>query len=151
MAKPYKHPKTGTYYLRRKIPLDVRDAFQGRELYKQSLDTKDAAIARSLFVQANADLEKQFIEAREGIAYSPTLAVKQWFGRKRGSDRIGWRRKTVLLMRLDLAVAEIDAVAYPERITLSAITDWDRLLASDQAVSQKLVEQYDEPDHPRLR
>ena len=51
MAKPYKHPKTGTYYLRIKIPLDVRDGFQGRELYKQSLNTKDAATALSLFVQ----------------------------------------------------------------------------------------------------
>lgn len=50
MAKPYKHPKTGTYYLRRKIPLDVRDAFQGRQLYKQSLNTKNAAMARSLIV-----------------------------------------------------------------------------------------------------
>lgn len=151
MAKPYKHPKTGTYYLRRKIPLDVRDTFNGRELYKQSLNTKDAAVARSLFVQANADLEKQFIEAREGIAYSPTLAVKHWFGRKRGSDRIGWRRKTVLLMRLDLAVAQIDAAAYPERKTLSPIEDWDGLLASDQALRQKLLDHYDDPDHPRMR
>ena len=23
MAKPYKHPKTGTYYLRRQIPVDA--------------------------------------------------------------------------------------------------------------------------------
>lgn len=102
-----------------------------------------------MFVQANAELEKQFIEARAGIAYPPTLAIKQWFGRKSGSDRIGWRRKTVLLMRLDLAVAQIDAAAYPDRKTLRPIEGWDWLLKSDQTLGQKLVEHYDDPDHPR--
>lgn len=151
MASPWKHPKTGTYYLRRKIPLDVRDAFNGRELFKLSLETKDAATARERFVLENAKLEKMIIEAREGIAYTPALAVKQWFGRKRGSDRIGWRRKTVLLMQLDLAVAQIDAKAYPKEKTLKGIADWDRLLASDNALNQKLVDQYDDHDRPGMR
>lgn len=151
MASPWKHPKTGTYYLRRKIPLDVRDAFNGREMFKQSLETKDAATAREFFNVKNGELEKMIIAAREGIAYTPALAVKQWFGRKRGSNRIGWRRKTILLMKLDLAVAQIDANAYSHERTLNPIADWERLLASDQALSQKLVDQYDEPDRPGMR
>lgn len=56
MAKPWKHPQTGVYYLRRQIPAAIREAFDHRSLHKASLGTKDLRQATVLFLQANADL-----------------------------------------------------------------------------------------------
>ena len=64
MATPWLHPSTGVYYLERQIPAQLRPAFDGRTLFKQSLFTKDVARAAVLFVAANADLERRFEEAR---------------------------------------------------------------------------------------
>lgn len=67
MATPWKHPKTDVYYLRRQIPESLRPAFGGAALHKQSLRTKDPAEARTLFAQANAELERRFEEARQRL------------------------------------------------------------------------------------
>lgn len=67
MAKPWKHPETGVYYLRRQIPQAIRAAFGDRQLHKASLSTKDAAQATVLFLQANAELELQFQAARDRL------------------------------------------------------------------------------------
>ena len=67
MATPWKHPKTDVYYLRRQIPESLRPAFGGAALHKQSLRTKDPAEARTLFAQANAELERKFEEARQRL------------------------------------------------------------------------------------
>ena len=64
MAKPWKHPETGVYYLRRQIPAAIRSAFGGRQLHKVSLGTRDAKDATVLFLQANAELEIRFEQAR---------------------------------------------------------------------------------------
>lgn len=64
MAKPWKHPETGVYYLRRQIPAAIRPAFGGRQLHKVSLGTRDAKDATVLFLQANAELEIRFEQAR---------------------------------------------------------------------------------------
>lgn len=64
MAKPWKHPETGVYYLRRQIPAVIREAFGGRQLYKASLGTRDAKDATVLFLHANAELEIRFEQAR---------------------------------------------------------------------------------------
>lgn len=60
--------KTGTYYLLPQIPLPLRGEFGGRQLWKRSLDTKDADEARRLFPALNCELEQQFERAREVIA-----------------------------------------------------------------------------------
>ena len=151
MASPYRHPATGSYYLRRKLPQDVRHAFDNRELYKLSLGTKDLTKAKQEFTLANADLEKRIIEARASAAYSPVASLQQWFSRRRGNDQPGKRRKTVLLMRLDLCVSMHDAALYETEKHLRPISDWNRLLASDHALEQKLVDQYEDPDRPGLR
>ncbi len=65
MAQPWKHPRTGAFYLRRQIPEPLRSAFDGQREYKRSLGTKDLTKARELFVQANAELEREFGAARE--------------------------------------------------------------------------------------
>ncbi|VXC98067.1 conserved hypothetical protein [Sphingomonas sp. AX6] len=67
MAKPWKHPQTGVYYLRRQIPTAIREAFDHRSLHKASLGTKDLRQATVLFLQANADLENKFEEARDRL------------------------------------------------------------------------------------
>ena len=151
MASPYRHPATGYYYLRRKLPQDVRHAFDNRELYKSSLGTKDLTKAKQEFTLANAELEKRIIEARASAAYSPVAALQQWFSRRRGNDQLGRRRKTVLLMQLDLCVSMHDAAIYQTEKHLRPISDWNRLLASDHALEQKLVDQYDDPDRPGMR
>lgn len=68
MAEPWRHPETGTYYLRRQIPKPLRDELGGRQLWKRSLETKDAGVARSAFTAMNAELERLFGAAREAIA-----------------------------------------------------------------------------------
>jgi integrase len=151
MASPYRHPATGSYYLRRKLPQDVRHAFDNRELYKLSLGTKDLAKAKQEFILANAELEKRIIEARASVAYSPAASLQQWFSRRRGNDQLGKRRKTVLLMRLDLCVSSHDAAIYETERHLRPISDWNRLLASDHALEQKLLDQYEDPDRPGMR
>ncbi|WP_231622011.1 site-specific integrase [Sphingomonas sp. Ag1] len=67
MATPWLHPDTGVYYLRRQIPKELRPAFGGKALEKQSLRTKDVAKAAILFLEANAKLERQFEEARRRL------------------------------------------------------------------------------------
>lgn len=68
MAEPWRHPDTGTYYLRRQIPKPLRDEFGGRQLWKKSLETKDPGEARRVFTAANAELEARFAAARTAIA-----------------------------------------------------------------------------------
>lgn len=64
MAMPWLHPETGTYYLRRQIPEDLRPAFDNKRLHKVSLRTKDPARAAILFATANGELEAAFEKAR---------------------------------------------------------------------------------------
>ncbi len=45
MASPWKHPKTGVYYLRKRVPADLIGSVGKREI-KRSLGTKDPAEAR---------------------------------------------------------------------------------------------------------
>nr|WP_314583643.1 DUF6538 domain-containing protein [uncultured Pseudomonas sp.] len=44
MAQPFRHPHSGLFYFRRRVPDDLR-AVLGRE-YKRSLKTRDAAEAK---------------------------------------------------------------------------------------------------------
>jgi integrase len=62
MAQPFKHPTSGIYYLRRKVPPGLQDAL-GRE-YKKSLGTRDPAEAKGLFAQEWANSEGPFAIAR---------------------------------------------------------------------------------------
>ena len=62
MAQPYKHPKSGIYHLRRKVPDALRGAL-GRE-YKRSLDTRDPSEAKARFAAARTDSERVFALAR---------------------------------------------------------------------------------------
>ncbi len=55
MPRPFKHPKTGVYYFRVRIPADLVDQMGKRE-FKVSLGTKDPTTAKRLF----SDKEREF-------------------------------------------------------------------------------------------
>jgi hypothetical protein len=59
MARPWKHPKTGIYWLRKGVPEDLR-AVIGKREEKFSLKTRDPAEAKILHAQALADLEQRW-------------------------------------------------------------------------------------------
>jgi integrase len=62
MAQPMRQSKSGIYYLRRKVPDDLREAL-GRE-YKRSLKTRDPSEAKVRFAEAFISCERVFALAR---------------------------------------------------------------------------------------
>lgn len=71
-ASPYRHPATGIYYLRRRVPKGLEDAFPIKNgIVMRSLHTKSATEAAQLFPAANADLEAEFAELRQSTGSWP--------------------------------------------------------------------------------
>jgi integrase len=76
MAQPWKDPRTGVYYIRIRIPKDVKPHLLGKgELYKRSLSTKDAREAKLRFVTEYARMHELFTNARlqHSGDYAPNL------------------------------------------------------------------------------
>ncbi|TXN00723.1 integrase [Methylobacterium sp. WL64] len=65
MARPWKHPKTGIFWLRRAVPDDLR-ALVGKREEKRSLQTRDPSEARRLHALAMAEVEGRWKTLREG-------------------------------------------------------------------------------------
>ncbi len=74
MAQPFKHPSSGIYYLRRKVPAELR-AVLGRE-FKRSLKTSDAAEAKRRHAAAWTDSEAMFAAARAQVAGQTSLGTR---------------------------------------------------------------------------
>ncbi len=72
MATPWKHPKTGVFYFRRQVPLDIKQVIKKHE-WKVSLRTKDLAVARPRFASESARCEEIFVAAREQLAGRPKV------------------------------------------------------------------------------
>jgi len=82
MPSPYKHPKTGVYYLRQRVPADLKDKAKGQTValpiagalksfspgdsVKASLETKDPAEAKARYREADAALSKFWEALRKG-------------------------------------------------------------------------------------
>jgi len=64
LIKPYKHPKTGTFYFRRAVPKDIKHIL-GWEL-KHSLKTKDRKLAQWLCNLETIKSDDLFVKARKG-------------------------------------------------------------------------------------
>lgn len=84
MATPWKDPRTGIYYIRRRVPKDLVQAFG--ELYKKSLKTKDLSLAKRLFASEWVSSEEAFAMARsrgEGPTVLTSSDIQQlasrWF------------------------------------------------------------------------
>lgn len=63
MATPFKHPRTGVYYLRRAVPKDIQEAL-GKTEYLKSLGTKDERQAKVLCPAALQECDAEFAKAR---------------------------------------------------------------------------------------
>ncbi len=94
MVRPYPHPKTGVYWLRKVVPADLRAAVGKRELV-QSLGTKNAREARIKTPEVLARFDAILTAARNGGAPLTQRAVMalcgQWYRAEcaRGSDNPG--------------------------------------------------------------
>lgn len=89
MAQPFKHPTTGRYYIRRKVPPDLRPML-GHE-YKRSLKTSDASEAKARFAEQWAQSEAVFALARAQVAGEDVLKpgdaeqlAARWFRTEQG-------------------------------------------------------------------
>jgi integrase len=65
MSRPYKHPKTGIYWIRKRIPADLVEKLGRREVTR-SLDTRDPEEAKRRFLKVLAEFEKQWSNLRSG-------------------------------------------------------------------------------------
>jgi hypothetical protein len=67
MSRPWKHPKTGIYWLRKGVPDDLRAAVCKRE-EKFSLKTRDPVEAKRLHAQALIEIEQRWSNLRAPIS-----------------------------------------------------------------------------------
>ena len=65
MARPWRHPKTGIFWLRKRVPESLRPVVGQLEV-KQSLGTRDPAEAKRLHTQALAALEQRWANLQSG-------------------------------------------------------------------------------------
>jgi integrase/head-tail adaptor len=63
MSSPWKDPRSGIYYIRRGVPVNLKE--QLGSVYKRSLETRDPADAKSRFVVALVKCERIFHEAKQ--------------------------------------------------------------------------------------
>ena len=68
MARPWKHPDSGIYYVRKAVPVPLRPLV-GRAIEKLSLRTKDPEVARARFVGAVHEMEARWAT----LAAGPTV------------------------------------------------------------------------------
>lgn len=79
MARPWKHPKTGVYYLRKRVPSDVLTLVK-RRVEKRSLGTKDPAEARRLHAEALVGLEARWQNLRAGLVRPTPVQIASMAG-----------------------------------------------------------------------
>ena len=65
MSRPWKHLKSGVYWLRKRVPDDLRKLVGKRE-EKRSLLTRDASEAKRRHAEALAELETRWANLRSG-------------------------------------------------------------------------------------
>ena len=133
MAQPFKHPQTGRYYIRRKVPAELRQAL-GHE-YKKSLGTSDPAEAKARFAEQWSKSEAAFAMAIAQAAGHDVMKpgdaeqlAARWF---RAEQERLWRTGAFTSMLAEEgAVATNDGVDHPLYTTLRMAaaqdpdTDW---------------------------
>lgn len=74
MAQPFKHPQSGVFYLRRRVPDELRPIL-GQE-YKRSLKTRDPAEAKARFAAEWSKSEEAFSIARAQASGAEALSAR---------------------------------------------------------------------------
>jgi len=70
IAQPFRHPDSGIYYLRRRVPDDLRQII-GKTEIRRSLNTRHHQQAKAAFALAYAESERLFNDARQGLYAVP--------------------------------------------------------------------------------
>ncbi|WP_257555380.1 site-specific integrase [Sphingobium sp. CFD-2] len=109
MATPWKHPRSGIFYVYRQIPERLRPEMGGKQFYKVSLGTREPAEAARLFVLANAVCQRLMDEAAERVT---AQAV---------ADEISPERASAIVTRF-LATTRPENLFYPH--TSLELTWW---------------------------
>jgi len=117
MPTPWRHPKYGSYYLKKRVPSDIKHVWQGVDPVQISLGTKDASEAHTRISREWLKLQDKFSELRRVAARQVGLCeeiipdlLEEWFHDNLKEDEI-WR--------FDGTIAKADgdkAVAYSELI-----------------------------------
>jgi len=63
MARPWRHPKTGMYWFRRRVPKDLRFLL-GRNEERKTLGTKEPGLARTRYLEKAAEVEARWARLR---------------------------------------------------------------------------------------
>jgi integrase len=87
-SAPFKHPKTGVYYFRRKVPEKLVGRL-GRSWIKRSLGTKDPREARELFAVEAVRVEYLFKNAESVVELSfqqVTALANEWYAARLRED-----------------------------------------------------------------
>lgn len=66
IAQPFRHPDSGIYYLRRRVPDDLRHII-GKTEIRRSLNTRHHQQAKAAFALAYEESERLFNNARQGL------------------------------------------------------------------------------------
>ncbi|TGD66248.1 hypothetical protein EYC08_05025 [Tabrizicola sp. WMC-M-20] len=77
MARPHKHPKTGVYYFRQRVPTDLRRLI-GDKIVSRSLRTKDpqvAKLANAAEVQKQATIWERHRKQPEPLPHAQVVAL----------------------------------------------------------------------------
>ncbi|MBK3405173.1 integrase [Methylorubrum populi] len=67
LARPWRHPKTGMYWFRRRVPKDLRFLL-GRTEERKTLETKEPGVARVRYLRTAAEVEERWARIRSGEA-----------------------------------------------------------------------------------
>jgi integrase len=65
MTRPFKHPRTGIFWIRKRVPADLVPVLGRREVTR-SLETRDPAEAKRRHMQVLTDIEAQWTNLRAG-------------------------------------------------------------------------------------
>lgn len=87
-AAPFRHPETGMFYFRRKVPARIVRAI-GKSWIKKSLGTKDPREAKALFAKEAARVEELFRNAETLVSLTfqqVTALAAEWYAERLKAD-----------------------------------------------------------------
>ena len=100
MSRPWKHPNSGVYWLRKGVPEDLR-ALVGKREEKRSLQTRDPVEAKRRHAEALAEIETRWANLRAGPKTLTEIEAHQMAAMVHGrclqhhqdnpSDQTSWR------------------------------------------------------------